>query len=338
MQVARTYSIWGTIVWTRRYIFFMLLISTLMVSLHDLAGLYWLKIPWLPISVIGVAVAFFIGFKNNSSYDRLWEARKIWGAIVNASRSWGIMVKDFITNEFVEQKLSEKELKKIHKEIIYRHIGWLTTLRYQLRTARSWEHTSNHETRSVLGFEILELEVPLEDEIRNYLSDQEAKEMLSKQNPATQLISRQSERLKELKLMGLIEDFRHMELENLLIELYTQQGKSERIKNFPFPRQYATFNLISVWIFAFLLPLGMLSTFEEMGSGFVWLSIPFSTLVGWIFFTMEEIGDWSENPFEGSANDVPITSLSRTIEIDLREMLGETDLPPKIKPMNNILS
>jgi len=338
MQVARTYGIWTTIVWTKRYIFYLLLISTFFVFLHEIVGLDWLKVPWLPISVIGIAVAFFIGFKNNASYGRLWEARMIWGGIVNTSRSWGLMVKDFITNEFAERKLSEEELKKIHKEIIDRHIGWLTALRYQMRTPRSWEHTNNHEARSRMGIEIQELEVPLEDEILKYLTNDEAEEVLSKQNPAIQIISKQSERLKELKQMGLIEDFRHMEMENLLVELITHQGKSERIKNFPFPRQYATFNLISVWVFTSLLPLGMISTFEDMGSAFVWVSIPFSTLVGWIFFVMEEIGDYSENPFEGLSNDIPITSLSRTIEIDLKEMFGEKDIPPKIEAVNNILS
>jgi len=338
MQVARTYSVWSTILWTRRYIFFLLLISTTFVALYELAGFYWLKIPWLPISVIGIAVAFFVGFKNNSSYGRLWEARMIWGAIVNASRSWGIMVKDFITNEFVKDKLSSDELKKIHKEMIYRHIAWLTTLRYQMRTPRSWEHNNYDQARSHIFYKINELDIPMEEEMSKFLTSEEVREFLSKQNPATQIIARQSEKLKELKLQGLIEDFRHMELQNMLLELYTQQGKSERIKNFPFPRQYATFNLISVWIFAFLLPLGMISTFETIGTGFVWLSIPFSTLIGWVFFTMEEIGDYSENPFEAGVNDVPITSLSRTVEIDLREMLGETDLPPKIEPVNNILS
>jgi len=338
MQVARTYSVWATVMWTRRYIFFLLIISTTYTALHELAGLYWLKIPWLPISVIGVAVAFFVGFKNNSSYGRLWEARMIWGAIVNASRSWGILVKDFITNEFAEAKLSPEELKEIHKDMIYRHLAWLTSLRYQMRTPRSWEHNNYEGAKSHLYYKVNELDKPIEEELTHFLSDGDIKEFLSKQNPATQIIAKQSEKLKDLKLKGLIEDFRHMEMENLLKEFYTQQGKSERIKNFPFPRQYATFNLISVWIFAFLLPLGMISTFEEMGSGFVWMSIPFSTLVGWIFFVMEEIGDYSENPFEAGVNDVPITSLSRTIEIDLREMLGETDLPSKIEPTNNILT
>ena len=56
----------------------------------------WLAIPWFPLTIIGTAVAFYVGFKNNSAYDRMWEARKIWGAIVNNSRIWGTNVKAFV--------------------------------------------------------------------------------------------------------------------------------------------------------------------------------------------------------------------------------------------------
>ena len=124
----------------------------------------------------------------------------------------------------------------------------------------------------------------------------------------------------------------------MLAELLAQQGASERIKNFPYPRQYATLNLWFVKIFVVLIPLGMLQEFEKLGGNLVWLSIPFSALAGWIFTTMEKIGESSESPFEGSANDVPITAMSRGIEIDLRQMLGETEVPATIQPEHNILT
>lgn len=82
----------------------------------------------------------------------------------------------------------------------------------------------------------------------------------------------------------------------------------------------------------------MLQEFEKLGGHLIWLCIPFSVLASWVFTTMEKIGESSESPFEGSANDVPITAISRTIEIDLREMLGETTIPQPIKPQNNILT
>jgi len=154
----------------------------------------------------------------------------------------------------------------------------------------------------------------------------------------------------------LIEDFRHMEMQNLMTEFFTLQGKVERIKNFPYPRQFATLNYLFVWIFILLLPLGMMHEFEEIGKMvveeihehmkvhtspihdvvefvgmyFIWFSIPFTVIVSWIFHTMERIGEVTENPFEGNPNDVPITTMSRGIEIDIRQMIG--DDPALIPP------
>jgi ion channel-forming bestrophin family protein len=135
-----------------------------------------------------------------------------------------------------------------------------------------------------------------------------------------------------------------MEMEKVLVELYALQGKSERIKNFPYPRQYATLNSIFLWIFILLVPFGVMFEFDKIGQTlstsypmvgkyFIWLSVPFSVMVMWVFHTMERIGRISENPFEGKSIDVPITTISRGIEIDLREMLDESpaSIPPPIE-------
>ena len=117
-------------------------------------------------------------------------------------------------------------------------------------------------------------------------------------------------------------------------EFYALQGKSERIKNFPFPRQYATVNYIFVWIFLVLLPFGMLNIFLDVSNIYSsWLVLPFTMLVSWVFILMEMIGDYSENPFEGLYNDVPISSMARDIEIDIRQMLDEKDLPKPLEPI-----
>lgn len=110
--------------WTRVETFKFFILAIIPVILYEVFDLKWLHLPWLPIALIGTAVAFVVGFQNNASYDRIWEARKIWGGIVNASRSWGIMVNDYITNEFTEEKVPEDEIEQIKKELIYRHIGW----------------------------------------------------------------------------------------------------------------------------------------------------------------------------------------------------------------------
>jgi len=116
--------------------------------------------------------------------------------------------------------------------------------------------------------------------------------------------------------------------------LLDEQGRSERIQNFPYPRQYATLNSMFVWTFLILIPFGLVHEFDDIGQeiagsypsmsgAFVWLSVPISVVVMWVFHTMERIGRVGENPFEGSANDVPITTMARGIEIDLREMIDD---------------
>ena len=114
--------------------------ATLVTSVYEYTHWEWMNIPWLPLSVIGVAVAFYIGFKNNQAYDRLWEARKIWGGIVNSSRAWGAMVKAYASNQFSEKDLTSIELQSNHQRLIYRHIGWLYALRSQLLIPTEWEH------------------------------------------------------------------------------------------------------------------------------------------------------------------------------------------------------
>ena len=136
----------------------------------------------------------------------------------------------------------------------------------------------------------------------------------------------------------MIEPLNYVEMENLLINLYEQQGKCERIKNFPYPRQYATINQMITRLFVSLIPIGSLNEFQKLGEHMSWLTLPFSVAVGWVFMAMEKVGESSENPFEGGANDVPITAMCRTIEIDLREMLDEMNIPAPIAAVNKIVT
>lgn len=339
MHAGKKFSLKEVLFWTRKDIFFLLFIALIPTFCYVVLEWKFLSIPWLPIALLGTAVAFMVGFKNNASYERTWEARKAWGAIVNASRSWGIMARDYISNKHAIQPLSENELETIRLQLIHRHFAWLTALRFQLREGRVWEainkkHNQEYRNR---WFRVEEHDGSMETELLKYIPPEDIKQIMTKSNKAAQIIALQSAQLKELLDKGLIEDFRHMELEKLLLEFYNQQGVSERIKNFPYPRQFATLNLYFIKIFIFLLPLGMLQEFEKMGGNWIWLSVPFSALSAWIFTTMERIGESTESPFEGSANDVPITAMSRAIEIDLREMYNEAAIPAPLKPENNIL-
>ena len=337
--------------WTRAHIIVFVVLAFIPVFLFDVVGFKWLHIPWLPLSVLGTAVAFIVGFKNNASYDRLWEARKIWGGIVNASRSFAVMVKDFIQNDDVELN----ELATIHRELVHRHVAWMTALRYQLRTVRPWENKraspANRRFHGV-AIDVMESNVSMKDAMAEYLTSSEWEEVSTKGNHASQLLGIQSRRLKELRQQGALGVFEHVELERAIAELYTLQGKSERIKNFPYPRQFATLNYIFVWLFIFLLPYGLMEEFEKIGDHivsdhqahetalaglhslwtmigkhFVWFSIPFSAIVSWVFYALEVVGEHSENPFEGGPNDVPITNLCRDIEIDIRQLIDDDSSP-----------
>jgi len=124
---------------------------------------------------------------------------------------------------------------------------------------------------------------------------------------------------------------RQLDMQTVLNDFYDHQGRAERIKKFPLPRQYANLSFI------FLLPLGIVAEFAKLGEAGVWLMIPFGTIVGWIYVVMELIGDYSENPFEGLGTDVPMLSICRTIEIDMLQILGETEIPKPIQPVNDVL-
>lgn len=128
-----------------------------------------------------------------------------------------------------------------------------------------------------------------------------------------------------------------MEIGNVLKSFYILQGKNERIKKFPLSRQYANMSRYFVGIFIALLLFSMIPELMDVGDWGVWVSIPIAVLVGWVYVTMEIVGDYSENPFQGMANDVPMLSLCRVIEIDLREMLGKKDLPPSIQAKDGVL-
>ena len=291
-------------------------------------------IPFLPISTIGIAVAFYVGFKNSQSYDRFWEGRKIWGGIVNYSRTWGNQVLSFITNLKADEKLSPQELQAIHRKLIYRHIAWINALRIQLRRTTIFDR----KNLSYIPDFKLANDRDCVDHISAFLDDEEYADTLTKVNSATQLNRSQGEALKELRGKGLIDDFKQMQMMQCLEEFYNLQGMCERIKNTPFPRQYAFFSTVFVWIFVILLPFGLVEEFHKIAGGAIaWVTVPFAVLISWIFTTIEIVGDNSEDPFENYVNDVPMTAICRTIEIDLREMLGETDLPTKIEPIDDVL-
>jgi putative membrane protein len=334
MYTGRSYKVSEFLFWTRRKIYWLLFLSVIPTVLYQVLGVKWLSVPWPVVALLGTATAFIVGFKNLQTYNRAWEARQIWGAAMSASRSWAMMCRDFVDDP------------ERSKEIIYRHFAWLTALRYQLRADRNWESIGKSYNKEYRRFyTIPEKESPIDEEISKYISKEETEKVLSKNNRAVQLLSLQSNALRSLHKEGLIDNFRFMGMHTSLREFSDHQGKSERIKNFPYPRQYATVNSLFVNLFCILLPFALLGEFDKLNhemSGMlkgcmVWFVIPFSVLISWVYTSLDQVGESTENPFEGGANDVPISQMSRAVEIDIREMLGEVDLPPVLQPENNIV-
>lgn len=334
MNIGKRYNIKEFIVWSRRDIYYCFLIALVPTILYC-AGWTFLAISWMPVAMIGTAVAFIVGFKNNASYNRLWEARQIYGAIINDSRSFAVKARDFMGGK----TSTETQL------MFNRHYAWLTFLRYQLREARKWETLNEKRYEEYLKnvYVIPERTEDLEGVVRNYLSDKELQYLLSKKNRATQTLALQSETINFLHKEGKLTDFQQMQLQRSIEGFFDQQGKCERIKNFPYPRNFASITSYLLHIFIILLPFGLLKEFNHLGDGTflenwtIYFVIPFATIVAWAFVTLDAVGDSSINPFEGSANDVPITQISRMIEIDMRDMLDEKDLPAPLAPVNNIL-
>lgn len=317
--------------WKPLSIFF--LYAAAITCLYELANYTFLALPFTPIGLVGTAVAFYVGFKNNSSYERLWEARKIWGAIVNSSRSFAVCVLDYIQPS---SEMDYEALKEHKQIIIHRHIAYVNALRLQLRNRKVWEVKNDpfadivQETTPFFNKNLLE-------EIKTFLHDDEAEYLYNKSNTATHILRKQSEHILHLFKLDCVDSYKHVELGSLITALYDQQGACERIKTYPFPRQYAYFSELFVWLLALVLPFGLVGELSKFGHAYVWLTIPMSVIISWIFQVMEVIGDRSENPFEGSVNDIPMTAICRTIEIDLREMLGEKDIPGKVFPVKNII-
>ncbi len=315
--------------------------SILVVYLHEFLGLNLVVIPLAPVTTIGIAVSLYLGFKSTSAYNRWWEARKVWGGIVSDSRLWANHATNLLYNP-------DKELDPaISQELVGRHLAWVNALAHQLR--RTTRLKESHFTRIFDHRLVIKNadfhQVP--DSYTRFLAPDEVDEMSSRSNPATHILIRQGLRVRELFADGFLDSDRVVLMMTALDRLHNAQGHCERIKNTPFPRQVANFGEMFTWVFIFMLPLGFIDTFEAettvhslsgmMSHSYLFTLVPFTMLIAWVFYIMEKVSDSTEDPFEGGVTDVAISSLSRTIEIDLKEMIGASDIPSELEPVDGVL-
>lgn len=348
MYIQRRFPFKSVISWTKRELIFFFILASLVTSLYEILDIKWLQIPLTPVGLIGTAVAFMIGFQNNAAYGRIWEARKIWGGVVNVSRTFIITVKDSFHLHKNETAEDESEELKI---ITNRHIAWLTALRFAMRAKKPWEgsYTSKKGKKNKFLYNVPEFKSKLEDEIKPYLSEEEYAYVMSKDNKPNAVISLQSKHLRRLTDQKKLWDFSLLELQGMLQEMTALQGKSERIKNFPYPKQYGSIGYHFVHIFMWLIPMAIIPAFAKMGADmsedykligeyFIWMNIPFTVIVIWVFNTMLRIGLAGENPFEGSPNDVPISNISRGITRDILQIIDEDpeNIPDQFENLSDI--
>lgn len=260
---------------------------------------YHYTVPVIIPTVLGTAIAFFIGFNNNQAYDRWWEGRKIWGLLVNDSRSWARGVMNYIH----PSSSLDADIPYIKRRMIDRHIAFLYALKGALRNADDFVY-------------------------KNYLSDEEQDELLHHSNLHNAILNFQSRELYRLKESGHVDGFEFIQLDSLLVKFSDEMGMAERIKNTVFPTTYNYFTKVFIWLFVVCVGL-VLS--QSLG---VW-SIFMSWLLGFVFVSTQINGMSLINPFDNNSAAVPLNQITRTIEINLLQMVGETNIPEPVTPVND---
>ena len=336
MFIRSKYTFWEVVLWTRRESMMFLLYSLLITILYDVVDWKFLQLPWPPIALLGTAVAFIIGFQNSVSYSRLQRARTLLGSLANTCRAFAKNVLSMVGNQDGESNYSKDQVARERQGLIYRQLAWLTALRYKLRQKKPWEVWDTYKTNLEWkrDIHVPEQTSTFDEDVRVYLSETEKEELTRQSNIATALIVMQSEHLTQLNNRGLLWKFSYLELQKQLDSLILLAGQVEGVKNYPYPRHYVTASYYLVWVLVVLLPFAVLPAFDHLDimlaskhgyseHSFIWAVVPFCTAISWAFYTMQRIGTLGENPFEGSSIDVPVSSVVRDLEIELRLLLGE---------------
>jgi ion channel-forming bestrophin family protein len=259
-------------------------------------------IPDLTISLLGAALGILLAFRTNSAYDRWWEARKLWGSLVNNSRSiarQAVSFTDATANNSEEARVASRAL-------VYHHIAFVHGLRCHLRKQEPW------------------------NDIAPFLDSDVLASLRQEQNVPAAILQRMGEISAQFWTRGLLTELQLHRLDSTFSELANVQGACERIKNTPLPRQYDFYPELIVKVYCTVLPFVLVDELKVF--------TPVATLmVSFAFLVLNRIGKNLEDPFENSVYDTPMTALSRTIEINLRQTLGERELPSPVQPVDGVL-
>lgn len=255
----------------------------------------------LPFSLVGVALGIFLGFRNNASYDRFWEGRKLWGELVNLSRTWARQVLTMIDRDTAARPTPRQ------RQLVLGAAAFVHLVRQHLR-----------DERNVAEVEELAKRAGCESAA------------LARHRPVATL-QWLGDRLADAAREGAIDRFHVPELDRTLGRYTDVFGGCERIKNTPIPGSYALLIHRIVAFYVFALPFGLVSS--------TGIATPAVVLfIAYAFLGLDAIGGEIEHPFGHDPNDLPLSALTRNIEIDLRELVGDTDLPAALQPVRGILN
>ncbi len=254
----------------------------------------------VPFSLIGLALSIFLGFRNNTSYDRFWEGRKLWGRFVNNSRSFARQTLTFLETDDPSE---QQDLQRLQRTIVYHNIAYIRCARLHLR---------NQLDR-------------LPQEMDGLLSEQTIEELTQSSNAPVAILQRIGEDLHGARKKGWINTYHAPLLEQSLTTFTDIQGGCERIKKTPIPYSYTVLIHRIVGLYTVTLPFGVV---HEVG----YFTPLVAAMISYAFLALDAIGDEIEDPFGEDPNDLPLQALSTMIEVNLRESLGESDLPPMHKP------
>jgi ion channel-forming bestrophin family protein len=272
--------------------FFIVLIISLVVLL--LTEKYQHFLPEMPLTVpafIGTAISILLSFKLNQSYDRWWEARKVWGSIVNDSRSFVMQVQHLTTGD------NESMIRKI----AYRQIAWCYALGQSLRELNPTEN------------------------LDKFVDEYELAAIGRHTNKPLALLQLHRKDLSELRNLDQLDVFSHIQLDSTLVRLCDAQGKAERIKSTVFPVTYRLFLHYIIYLFVVTLSIAL----EDVGGYF---EIPLLIVLSMAFFLLERTANHMQNPFDNRPTDTAMTAIARTIEINIRQLLHETEVPQPHQP------
>lgn len=339
MHLGRKYRFREFLGWTGREAIYLAGWSLIVTLFLHTTQWYFLTVPAPVLAIIGSALAIIIGFKNAQCYARFNEALVLAGQLSTNSL--------ILANRLASMlgKVDPLPSGSALKDLYYRQLAWLTALRFSLRDKKSWENTAERgNARFLAAFPAPESTSSLADEMKAYLTDAELDQVMRYKGDKLALILRwQYESVSNLYNKGLISEYVLMVLTGAFDDLARSQGGLMRMKNYPYARNYYSIAVFLVAIFVAITPFGLFPYARELGETAaigdwtVWLNVPFSAVVGWVFVSLEKVGENSSNPFEGGANDVPISSIARRIEIEMRNMLGEATKLEPIKAKGNIL-